>query len=105
QAAVALAEANLEQAREQSSFAQAELERTSSLAERGLVSLQVAQKAGLDAVTASKNIDVAEATLTMRQQELESARAALIEGESDGQGACCAEVHSPIDGRVLSVQT
>lgn len=105
QAAVALAEANVGQAREQSSFAQAELDRTSNLAERGLVSLQVAQKTALEAVTASKNIEVAEATLTMRQQELESARAALIEGETGGQGACCAEVRSPIDGRVLSIQT
>ena len=103
QAGIAVAEAGLAQAEANSSFAQAELERTTTLAERGLVSTQAEDRVILAAQTAEKGVEAARATLLMHQRELESAQAALIEGASSITGACCIEVKAPASGRVLSV--
>lgn len=104
-AGIAVAEAGLAQAEANSNFAQAELERTTTLAERGLVSTQAEDRVILAAQTAQKGVEAARATLLMHQRELESAQAALIEGGSSTTGACCVEVKAPASGRVLSVFT
>lgn len=105
EAAVSLGEANLAQAEAQRSFAGTELERTTALAERALVSTQVLQRVQLEAATARSAMAAAQASLVMRRQELESARAALIEGDGGNGETCCTDVRAPAGGRVLEVLT
>lgn len=102
-AGIAVAEASLAQAVSNSNFAQAELERTIALTNRGLISTQAEQRAVLAAETAQKGVEAARASLLMHQSELEGAQAALIEGGSSTTSVCCVEVKSPASGRVLSV--
>ncbi len=105
-AAVSLAEANLAQAEAQFRFADSELERTIALSNRSLVSTQTLERAQLDAATANQGVAAARAALVMRQRELASSEAALIEGRSSGdEGTCCTEVRSPARGSVLEVLT
>lgn len=105
EAGIAVAEAGLAQAVASNNFAQAELGRTTTLAERGLASTQAEQRADLAAQTALKGVEAARATLLMHQRELESAQAALIEGGSSTTVACCVDVKAPTSGRVLAVLT
>jgi HlyD family secretion protein len=103
-AAVTLATANLAQAEAENDYAQANMQRNVSLAERGVVSTSIEQQVTMKANLAQRTVDAARATLVMRQQDLESARAALFEGDvPSGSGACCATVLSPVDGLVLAV--
>jgi HlyD family secretion protein len=105
-AAVDLATTSLAQAEAQQSFAASELDRTLSLAAQGLVSTRVEQQTMLAASTAKSNVKAAEATLLIRQQELQRAEAALIEGEGGSEATvCCVEVRAPSSGKVLSVET
>ena len=105
-AAVALAKANLAQAQAQRDYAKSDADRKSALADRGLVSTQIEEQSALAVVLAERSVDVARATLTMREQDLVSARAALVEGTEPPKGAaCCTSVPSPISGEVLSVLT
>ncbi len=106
-AGVSLAEAGLAQAEAQNAYAQSDMKRKSALAGRGLVSTQIEEQATLAAATAQKNVEVARATLSMREQDLERARAALIEGTGTVAtgGSCCATVRSPVAGQVLAVLT
>jgi HlyD family secretion protein len=104
--AVDLAAANLAQAEAQRDFAAAELERTLTLADRGLVPARIEQQVVLEASTAESNVSAARATLLMRQQEFERAQASLIEGDGDTEASvCCVEVRAPASGQVLSVLT
>lgn len=106
EASVQLAEAALAQAVAQSNYADSDARRKSALAERGLVSTQIEEQSALAVATASRNVDVARATLAMRQQELASARATLVEGvDSSTASKCCATVPSPATGRILAVLT
>lgn len=106
EAAVTLATAQLEQAEAQLEFAGAELDRTKTLAEKGLVSAQTLQRATLSADTAAKGVDAAEAALAMRIQDLQSARSALMEGEtSQTPSPCCVDVRAPASGTVLAIRT
>lgn len=102
-AGVTLAEAGLAQARATDTFAQQDLERSIQLSERGLVSTQALQRARLAAETAEKSMEAAEATLQMHQQQLQSAQAALIQGDTPTVGPCCVNVVAPVTGRVLAV--
>lgn len=102
-ALIAVAEANRAQAMASADFAEAELERTLALADRGLVSAQARERAVLAAENARKAVDAAEATRVMHQQELQRAQAALIEGTGSTPATCCIEVKAPASGRVLSV--
>ena len=106
EASVQLAEADLAQAEAQSNYAVSDANRKSALAERGLVSTQIEEQSALAVATANRNVDVAWATLAMRQQELASARATLIEGaDSSAASHCCANVPSPVTGLILAVLT
>jgi HlyD family secretion protein len=105
EAAVTLAETSLAQAKAQLAYAQADVLRKRTLAERGLISQQIEDQVELAAATAQKNVDLAEATLTIREQDLTSAQANLMEGGGAGGGQCCAIVASPAGGEILSVMT
>lgn len=106
-AALGLAEAEQARALAELDFARSELNRAEQLAGRGNVSQRDLDRARLELRTKLAARDTAEATVEMRQFELETARAALIQpGEDDGTGAeqaCCIEVYSPVDGRILRV--
>ncbi len=106
EAAVLLAETALKQAEAQRDYAQSEAERKQALAERGLVSKQAEEQALLAAENAQKNVDLARATLTIRQQDLAGARATLMDEDgTESPDSCCADVPSPITGQVLTVLT
>ncbi|WP_297103216.1 HlyD family efflux transporter periplasmic adaptor subunit [uncultured Devosia sp.] len=106
EAAVQLAEASLSEAQARAGYADADATRKAALAERGVVSAQVNEQATLALSMANRDVQVAQATLAMRQQDLESARATLIQGSAaTPAGQCCANVPSPIAGQVLTVLT
>lgn len=106
EAAVQLAEASLSEARARAGYADTDATRKSALAERGIVSAQVNEQAALALSMANRGVQVAEATLAMREQDLESARATLIQGIAPAPtDQCCANVPSPIAGQVLAVLT
>jgi HlyD family secretion protein len=106
EAAVLLAETALTQAEAQRDYAQSEAERKQALSERGLVSRQVEEQALLAAENGQKNVDLARATLTIRQQDLAGARATLMDEDgTENPDSCCADVLSPIKGQVLTVLT
>lgn len=106
EAAVQLAEASLSEAQARAGYADADATRKAALAERGVVSAQVNEQATLALSMANRDVQVAQATLAMRQQDLESARATLIQGSAaTPAGQCCADVPSPIAGQVLTVLT
>lgn len=107
QAGVTLAETQIAQAETQLRFAESELERSTALAERGLIPESTLERATLEVSVARTNLQTALATLEVRRRELESARAALIVGADGGTAseACCVEVRAPISGRVMRVVT
>lgn len=106
-AALALAEAEEARALAELDFARAELSRAEQLAKRGNISQRDLDRARLEVRTKMAARDTSVATTEMRRFELETARAALIQpGEDDGTGedqACCIEVYSPVDGKILRV--
>jgi HlyD family secretion protein len=105
-AAVDLANAELSQAEAQAGFLRSELERAGVLSERGALSARMLEKARLDLSTAEASIASARANLAVRRQELESARAQLMEAEDpDPEGGCCVRVFAPVSGKVLRVLT
>ena len=107
EAAFALAEAEQARALAELDFARAELNRAEQLAKRGNISQRDLDRAKLELRTRSAALSTAKASIEMRRFELETARAALIQpGEEGGEGdrqACCVEVYSPVDGRILRV--
>ncbi|MBE9552447.1 MAG: HlyD family efflux transporter periplasmic adaptor subunit, partial [Proteobacteria bacterium] len=107
EAAFALAEAEQARALAELDFARAELRRADELSKRGNISQRDLDRAKLELRTRSAALSTAKASIEMRRFELETTRAALIQpgeegGEGDGQ-ACCVEVYSPVDGRILRV--
>jgi HlyD family secretion protein len=105
-AAVDLANAELSQAEAQAGFLRSELERAGVLSERGALSTRMLEKARLDLSTAEASIASARANLAVRRQELESAKAQLMEAEDpDPEGGCCVRVFAPVSGKVLRVLT
>lgn len=102
-AAVELAQAQLEQARAQLVFAVDELYRATALDRKGTISKRVYEQAVLAAAVAKTEVARANANLLVQQRNLQSAQAALIEGEGGGGNACCVDVRAPINGRVLRV--
>ena len=105
EAAVKLAEAQLDQTRSQQEFMQSELRRAHELAARQAIAERSLEKAKLDAATAEAAVATAVATLEVRRRELESARARLIQpGQSlNGTYDCCIQVRAPVNGRVLKI--
>lgn len=107
EAAFALAEAEQARALAELDFARAELSRAEQLAKRGNVSQSDLDRARLELRTRRAALSTAKASIEMRRFELETAQAALIQpGAESGEGgeqACCVEVYSPVNGRILRV--
>lgn len=107
EAAFALAEAEQARALAELDFARAELSRAEQLAKRGNVSQRDLDRARLELRTRRAALSTAKASIEMRRFELETAQAALIQpGTESGEGgeqACCVEVYSPVNGRILRV--
>lgn len=105
-ATVELASAQVNQAEAQSSFMDSEFNRATQLVRRGTISERAFDKASLDAAVAHAELASTKANLLVRQRELESAEAALIEGETGATAvACCVDVKAPVTGEVLRVLT
>ncbi len=105
QAAVDLAEAQIKQARSQLEFTKSDLRRAEELATSHTISARALEKAKLDVDSAEAAVASAIATLEVRKRELESAKARMIQPgmAAAPSAACCVDVRSPIDGRVLRI--
>lgn len=104
-AARQLAAAQVRQAQANLAFARSDLIRARQLAERQTISARALEKARLDVETSEATLASARATLAVREGELESAKANLIQpGDRKAtSGACCIQVSAPVDGRVLAI--
>lgn len=106
EAAVGLARAELARAEAEGEYADAELRRVEALVGREVLPQRSLDQARLDAAAAHAAVESAGANLLVRERELESARAALMEGgDRGGDDACCVEVMAPAGGRILRVLT
>jgi HlyD family secretion protein len=104
-AAVALAEAEVNQAAGELVFAESELARARELIKSRTISDRALERARIDVETRRASLERARAGLEVRKRELESAQARLIapteawKGETPG--GCCVTVRAPVNGRVL----
>jgi HlyD family secretion protein len=109
EAALRVARADLNAALAGQEDAQAELERTRTLAASGTVSAAALDRAERAARTADATVDTAEAAIAMRQAEVRIAEARLISFDDQGLwGAIGEDSHAipllaPADGTILQV--
>ena len=106
-AAVGLAQAQLASAEATAKLAATDLDRARQLAKTGALAERALDKASTDLDTAHAGVEQARATLALRQSELASAEARLMQpgqgGADETQTACCVPVLAPIDGIVLTL--
>ncbi|WP_299360167.1 HlyD family efflux transporter periplasmic adaptor subunit [uncultured Paracoccus sp.] len=106
EAAVGLARAEFSRAQAQEEYARSELQRVEALVNRDALPRRSLDQARLDAAAAKAAVESARANLLVRERELESARAALIEGSGErGNGGCCVDIVAPASGQILRVLT
>ncbi len=106
QAARALAQAEVKRYEAELDFAKAELRRADALVKRGTISKRDLERAELDVRTKEAAVSTAKAALRVKNFDLETAKAALIDrgNSKDGVGsACCVKVRAPINGNILRV--
>jgi len=108
EANVGLAEAELRQARAELEFAESEHERAATLVKKAVAPERVLEKARLDLELRRAAVVRAEAGISLRKRELESAKARLLGPEEPPmreatESACWFEVKSPESGRVLKL--
>ncbi len=106
-AAIELAKAEVEKARSELRFSESDLRRALALSRTSVISEKAHEQAQLDVDSKKALLAIARATLELRRQELNSARARLTGPESpenitDSSG-CCIEVRAPVSGQVLKV--
>ncbi|WP_448192767.1 efflux RND transporter periplasmic adaptor subunit [Azospirillum sp. sgz301742] len=110
-AALTLADAEVAKARAELDFARSDLERARTLAQTKTVSPRAFDLAVLEVKTREAALTTAEANRRVRQHQVATARAALIDpsgvgpGAPEGSAACCVTVRAPVTGRVLRVVT
>ena len=103
-AAVDLAKARLDGAVASLRMAEADLERADRLAKGGTISLRAFEQATTTVDTARALVSQSRAELQLRQSELESANARLIEPDESINPlttSCCLAVRAPVNGIVL----
>lgn len=108
EAAVRLAEAEVEQARADLRFAEAEVGRAKSLAQTRTIAERALEKAEHEATVARAAVEKSQSNVAVKRRQLESVQARLVDPSDEtiggiAQGACCVEVHAPVTGRVLRV--
>jgi HlyD family secretion protein len=103
-AAVNLAAAQLQQAEAKMAFAQTEFTRAQQLVRRGTISERAYEQARLDLAEARANVKSMAAQLMVRNGELQSAEAVLLQ-EPIGGSDCCVEIKAPVSGTILKVRT
>lgn len=108
EAAVRLAEAELDQAKADRRFADAEAARAKTLAQTKATSDKLVEKAEHEATVARASVDKFEANVVVKRRQLESVQARLVDPADEtvggiAQSACCVEVYAPITGKVLRV--
>ena len=103
--ALILAEAEVDRAKAELAFAGSELTRAVQLRRKETVSQRALDMAELEVATREAAVKSGEATVKVRQHELESARAHLITptSRSGNDGDCCVALTAPVDGQVLRV--
>ena len=103
--ALTLAESEVDRAKAERAFAQSELIRAVQLRRNGTVSQRALDMAELEVATREAAVKSGEATVKVRQHELENARARLITPTSrnGNDGDCCVALTAPVDGQVLRV--
>lgn len=106
-AAVAVAEAQVASARAALDLATSEQDRAMRLARQGTISQSRLEGARIDVDVKKAALRSAEAQVVLRQSELASARAALMQpGDAvlkEPDDSCCYRVRSPADGVILSL--
>lgn len=103
-AAVELARSQLVQAEAMLDFARTEADRARALFVREALSQRMLDDATLAERTAEVTVTSARANLAVREKELESAKA-MLNDDTTSAAACCIEVRSPVEGRILRVAT
>jgi HlyD family secretion protein len=106
EAMVEFARAQVREAEAQLAHAESEYARAAELRRRGAIAESRFEEIRVGVSTAEARLYSAEATLAVRQRELESARARLIGPETiaeDDPDACCILVRAPTTGQVLTV--
>lgn len=105
EASVSVAETDLRKALEDQSFAQTQLARVKTLADRGVASSTQLDDARQAAAIATAATDAARARIDLAQGTLTRVKAALIEPEANQPVDlnCCVQLIAPADGVVLSV--
>lgn len=100
-----LAQAELNRVQAELTYATSILQRARKLYDKQTISELEFDQAKLAAATATAAINSAQATLKVRQFELETAKATLIDPVSEQvrEATCCVEVLAPVSGRVLRV--
>ncbi|MCB1485979.1 MAG: HlyD family efflux transporter periplasmic adaptor subunit [Bauldia sp.] len=107
-AAVNLAKAQVNAAEAAERLAQSELERAERLAKLETIAKSVLDKAVADHETATAQVAETKASLNLRNSELASAEARLIQPnqlEGGSGDACCLTIRAPVDGTVLTLLT
>lgn len=107
-AALTVAEANLNRYKAERQFARSEHDRAERLAQRGIVSDRQLEQTTSDLRMKDAAVASGEAEIVMRRRELEQARANLIEPTSTGFTSaehCCVNVLAPVSGSVLKLVT
>jgi HlyD family secretion protein len=107
QAALTLSQAEVGRAKAQLDFARGELARARELRRRGTNSEVALDKANLDVRAAEAAFRTAQATVKVREAQLENARA-LLTGPREGAGGSASRVgvmvvRAPVSGRVLQL--
>lgn len=109
EASVAFAEASVTRARADLEFRKKELVRAKELFANKTTSERRLDESTMAEKMSRATLSTAIAQLGVRQRELESARAQLIdpgdEQELDAQASCCVDVFSPVSGRVTRIIT
>jgi len=105
EAALQVAQSQVRQAEEELAYANSQLDRVTTLVQRGVASVtQLEDATQLRDIKAATH-DAAQSSRSMAEGALARARAVLIEPdpESAANSDCCVELHAPADGVVLSI--
>lgn len=107
EAAVKLAEAEVQRIEAALTFSRTEMSRAEALIRTNAVSLRVLDKARLELQTSEAALASAKAQLEVRRNERASVAARLVSPANstaeDAQNSCCIQLRAPVTGRVLKI--